>query len=87
MSNTKLLLLLAPIIFSGCATKVSSETPEPPTKTLVVEPEVQVQTRTIDTSCSWVKPITMSKDDVLTDPTFNQIKAHDEMWLKKCGKK
>jgi hypothetical protein len=39
---------------------------------------------TIDTACSWVKPIYISKDDVLTDDTARQILILDEQWERVC---
>jgi len=40
----------------------------------------------VGTDCSWVKIITVSKDDVLTDETARQILAHDEKVLAVCGR-
>lgn len=40
---------------------------------------------TIDTSCSWVRPILISKDDVLTDDTARQILMLDEQWERVCS--
>lgn len=88
MLKSKLLLLLALTTISGCATTGSSNPPiQPEPSPLAVEPEVQVQTRIVDTACSWVKPIYLKPTDVLADESFNQIKDHDKMWLQKCGKK
>lgn len=42
-------------------------------------------TRVIDTACSWVRIITISKDDVLTDDTARQILIHDEQVDRVCG--
>jgi hypothetical protein len=36
---------------------------------------------------SWVKPICVSKDDVLTDGTAQQIVTHDETLGKSCPNK
>jgi len=41
----------------------------------------------VDTSCSWVKPIFISKADKLTDKTAGEILAHDEKWKQFCGAK
>jgi hypothetical protein len=41
---------------------------------------------TIDTACSWVRVITISKDDVLTDDTARQILIHDEQVERVCNK-
>ena len=38
-----------------------------------------------DYGCGWVKPIYVSRDDVLTDGTARQIKDHDETGAKVCG--
>lgn len=35
-------------------------------------------------SCAWVKPIYVSKQDVLTDGTVDQILAHNEKWAEIC---
>lgn len=35
-------------------------------------------------SCSWVKPILVSRDDVLTDGTVEQILSHNEKWEEIC---
>lgn len=40
--------------------------------------------RVIDTSCSWVRPIYVSKDDVLTDGTARQILTLNEQWRRVC---
>jgi hypothetical protein len=35
-------------------------------------------------SCVWVKPIYVSKQDVLTDGTVEQILRHNEAWERIC---
>jgi hypothetical protein len=40
--------------------------------------------RVIDTGCSWVRPIMVSKQDVLTDGTASQILTHNETWQRVC---
>ena len=35
-------------------------------------------------SCVWVKPIYVSKADVLTDGTVEQILRHNEAWERIC---
>lgn len=35
--------------------------------------------------CEWVRPIYISKADVLTQGTADQILNHDEAWQKICG--
>lgn len=37
--------------------------------------------------CEWVRPIYISKADVLTQGTADQILNHDEAWQKICGTK
>lgn len=37
-----------------------------------------------DTSCQWVAPIYISKNDVLTDGTARQILAHNKTWETFC---
>jgi hypothetical protein len=39
----------------------------------------------IDNGCSWVKPIYVSPDDVLTDPTAKAIRSHDNTGARICG--
>lgn len=41
----------------------------------------------IDTACKWVKPVFISKQDVLTDGTARQILAHNETYLINCPSK
>ena len=36
--------------------------------------------------CSWVKPIYVSKKDVLTDGTVEQVLSHNEKWKAICDK-
>ena len=47
------------------------------------KPETQI----VDTSCSWVKPIFIGKNDKLTNKTAEEILAHDEKWKQFCGSK
>ena len=37
-------------------------------------------------SCSWLKPISVSKDDVLTDRTVEEILVFNEKYEAICGK-
>ena len=39
----------------------------------------------IDTGCDWTRPIYVSRADVLTDRTAEQILAHNETGRKRCG--
>jgi len=41
----------------------------------------------VDTACSWVKPIYISKDDVLTDGTARQILANNRAYASSCNLK
>ncbi|OZI57682.1 hypothetical protein CAL20_09925 [Bordetella genomosp. 4] len=40
---------------------------------------------TVDTSCTWARPIYISSLDVLTDTTAKAILAHNETGAKRCG--
>ena len=39
----------------------------------------------INAGCEWIKPIFVSKDDVLTPGTARKILEHDEAWETNCG--
>lgn len=41
----------------------------------------------IDTACSWVRPITTTKEDraALSRKTKEQIAAHNELYDSRCG--
>ena len=39
----------------------------------------------VDTACNWIRPIFVSRQDVLTDGTARQILAHNEAGSKRCG--
>lgn len=41
----------------------------------------------IDTACSWVRPIMISKDDALTPGTARQILDHNDSWKAACASK
>jgi hypothetical protein len=41
----------------------------------------------VDTGCSWVRPIMVSKSDVLTDETAREILTHNEAWSAICEAK
>lgn len=45
---------------------------------------VQTEAIVIDSSCSWAKPILISKRDALTDGTAKQILSHNELATKNC---
>lgn len=88
MLKPRLLLIAVLLMSSGCATTGSSNLPtQPETKPLSVEPEVIVVPKVVDNYCVLVKPIYLNPADVLVDNSFNQIKEHNQQWLKKCGKK
>ena len=38
------------------------------------------------TSCAWMRPIYISKDDVLTEGTARAILAHNEAWAAVCAR-
>jgi hypothetical protein len=38
-----------------------------------------------DSGCHWAKPIRISRADILTEATAEQILAHNEMGAKRCG--
>ena len=44
-------------------------------------------TKIVDTSCDWVKPIFVRKADKLSSPTATEILAHDDKWKEICGVK
>lgn len=41
--------------------------------------------RIVDTGCDWTRAIYVSKHDVLTDGTAEQIWSHNEAGKAKCG--
>jgi hypothetical protein len=47
-------------------------------------PEIRYETKVIDTACSWVQPITISRADVITDGTARLILAHNRQVKKNC---
>ena len=38
-----------------------------------------------DTGCSWVRPILLSSDDIMTSETEIEIIAHNEIWERFCS--
>lgn len=38
------------------------------------------------TSCAWMRPIYISKDDVLTEGTARAILGHNEAWTAVCAR-
>jgi hypothetical protein len=45
------------------------------------------ETKIVDTSCDWVKPIFVRKTDKLSSPTATEILSHDDKWKQFCGAK
>lgn len=43
-----------------------------------------IETRIVDTGCNWAAPIYVSRDDVLTLGTAQQILAHNRAGAKIC---
>ena len=56
-----MMLLLATILISGCATN-----------------------GVVTDSCTWIKPILISKRDVLTKGTADQVLSHNLSWKEFC---
>lgn len=65
-----MLCLLIPLIVS-CAT---------------IGNEIKSDFHVVDSSCKWVKPIYISKSDVLTEGTTKQILALNNAYVALCGK-
>ncbi len=67
-------LIILPLLaaVAACATK-------PP------EPEVITKTRTVDTTCERFKPVCISKADVLTRTTADQILDNNKAGASACG--
>jgi hypothetical protein len=70
----KLLLCLLVVLLNGCGTTGPA-----------IEPQVITNTRIVDTGCNWLKPIYVSKADVLTEGTAQQILAHNQTGAQRCG--
>jgi hypothetical protein len=49
-------------------------------------PVIQTETKIIDTSCNWVRLITISLNDDIGDATARQILAHNRLVQKNCPK-
>ncbi len=47
-------------------------------------PEIQTETKLIDTSCNWVRVISVSVKDQFTDETARQILAHNRQVMRNC---
>jgi hypothetical protein len=74
----KILLLLASLTLTACCATSGASKPPP-------EPQVVVQTRTVDTACDWTKAIYLDESDVLTDGTAQAILAHNRAGARVCG--
>jgi hypothetical protein len=60
--------------------------------TLKRKPDIEVtipeeRIKIIDNSCLWVKPVYISKNDVLTAGTARQILTLNEIWESQCQQK
>ena len=49
-------------------------------------PEIKTEVKVVDTSCNWVKVISISDADVITDGTARQLLAHNRQVVKNCPK-
>jgi len=47
-------------------------------------PEIKREIFTVDTSCRWVRVISISSNDKLTDMTARQLLAHNRQVNKNC---
>lgn len=47
-------------------------------------PVIRYETKIVDTSCSWVKPITISVKDEITDKTAREVLAHNRLVARNC---
>lgn len=65
----KLLILTTAMLLTSCA---------------ATTPEIKYELKTIDTSCNWVKVISISGADNITDITARQILAHNRQVRAKC---
>ena len=72
-------LIISIIILSGCDTLRKKDTID------VAVPEERI--KIIDNSCLWIKPIYISKNDVLTAGTARQILTLNEIWESQCQQK
>ena len=44
----------------------------------------ETKVKVVDTSCDWIRPIYISKHDMLTSATARQILVHNKQWKKIC---
>jgi hypothetical protein len=73
-----LLLSLSVTLLSSCSTDGPAIKPAP-------DVQIVTQTKLVDTACDWVKPIYVSKSDVLSDDTAKAILTHNQTGAKNCG--
>lgn len=69
MLKTPLLLLPLAVLLQSCGT----------TGAVTESPVI------VDNGCKWARPIYVSKSDKLTDPTADQILAHNMTGQRLCG--
>jgi hypothetical protein len=50
-------------------------------------PEIKTETIIVDTSCNWVKVISISVKDDITDGTARQVLAHNRLVNRNCPPK
>lgn len=67
----KSLLLMMALLLSACG----------------INGPVLTENKVVDTSCSWVKVILISKKDNLTDGTARQVLAHNVLVQENCPAK
>lgn len=56
------------------------------TSCAATSPEIRTELKVIDTSCDWVKTISISVKDDITDATARQLLAHNKLVIKNCPK-
>lgn len=67
----KLILMFASLGLAACTTLPGQS--------------IAYKTRTVDTGCEWARPIYISRADVLTEGTAQQIAAHNRTGAGRCG--
>ena len=83
MNSVAKISLLLCALGTGCATHKETTAEKVEAK---VNPVVQPEVRVIDTSCDWIKIITVSNKDILTPETAQQILTDDKTKQKHCPK-
>lgn len=81
MSKTLLPLSLL-VLLSACSA-ISGPTTEP----IVCPPPTKIvaDTKIVDTSCDWSKPIYVDDADIFSNATADAIRLHNETGAKKCN--